>query len=250
MLTRALTRPRNLTLAAILLALLGGLFAIVGPIPQDPAYHGLADARTLLGIPSFLNVASNAAFLVVGILGLNIFTKRHIPGARHSWAVFFFGVLLVALGSAYYHLAPSDARLVWDRLPMTIAFMAAFAALVAEHVAPELEGKVLPIALAVGIASVVWWVYSGDLRLYAWVQFGPLAASVYMLVVYPARHPRRGYLAVAVLFYVLAKVLEFADGAIFSATSGAISGHTLKHLAAAGAPLCIYLMLHPRLRST
>jgi len=249
MLTRAVTTPRNLTLVAILLAPLGLLFAAIGPIPQDPAYHGLADTRTLLGIPNFLNVATNAAFLVVGILGLNISAAGHIPGARRSWTVFFFGVLLVAFGSAYYHLAPSDARLVWDRLPMTVAFMAIFSALLAEHVAPDLEGKVLPIALIVGIASVLWWDYANDLRLYAWVQFGPLAAVVYMLVVYPGRYPHRGYLAIALVFYVLAKLFEFADTAIFSAMSGAISGHGLKHLAAAGAPLCVYLMLRAR-RST
>jgi len=235
-----------LTLAAILLVPLAVLFATAGPIAQDPAYHGLADARALLGVPNFLNVATNAAFLVVGILGLTLFAKRRIPGARRSWAVFFLGVLLVTFGSAYYHLGPSDGRLVWDRLPMTIAFMAAFSALLTEHVAPESEGKVLPIALALGIASVVWWVYSRDLRLYAWVQFGPLAASVYMLVMYPARYPHRGYLAGALFLYVLAKLFEVADAAIFSATSGAISGHSVKHLAAAGAPLCVYLMLRKR----
>jgi hypothetical protein len=246
MLTRTVTTPHTVALAVILLAPLAVLFATIGPIPQDPAYHALADGRMLFAVPNFFNVATNAGFLVIGILGLHMLIKKHVPGASRSWALFFFGILLVGFGSAYYHLAPADATLVWDRLPMTIAFMALFSALVAEHVAPEAEGKMLPVAVVVGILSVAWWHYSNDLRLYAWVQFGPLAASVYMLIVYPARYPHRGYLAIGLVFYALAKVFEFADGGVFAATSGAISGHSLKHLVAALAPLCVYLMLRAR----
>jgi hypothetical protein len=246
MLTRAVTTPRNITLAVILLAPLAVLFATIGPIPQDPAYHALADNRTLFGVPNFFNVATNAAFLVIGLFGLHMAVTRRVPGASRSWALFFFGILLVAFGSAYYHLAPADATLVWDRLPMTIAFMALFSALVAEHVAPGAEAKMLPVAVVVGIVSVAWWHYSDDLRLYAWVQFGPLAASVYMLLVYPPRYPHRRYLAIGLVFYALAKIFEFGDAAIFSATGGTISGHSLKHLVAALAPLCVYLMLRAR----
>jgi hypothetical protein len=37
--------------------------------------------------------------------------------------VLFAGVTLSSLGSSYFHLAPDNARLMWDRLPMTIAFI-------------------------------------------------------------------------------------------------------------------------------
>jgi hypothetical protein len=104
----------------------------------------------------------------------------------------------------------------------------------------------LPVAVVVGILSIVWWQYSNDLRFYAWVQFGPLAAIVYMLVVYPARYPHRRYLAIGLVFYAVSKIFELADGAIFAATGGTISGHSLKHLVAALAPLCVYLMLRAR----
>ena len=247
MLTRTPARSRNLTFGLLMLAPLVVMFATMGPIAQDSAYHGLADGRTLFGIPNFVNVATNVGFLVVGSLGLRLFFTARVTGATASWAVFFLGILLVAFGSSHYHLQPTHETLVWDRLPMTISLMALFSALFAEHVSPDVERKLLPVALATGIFSVVWWYYSDDLRFYAWVQFGPLAATLYMLLAYAGRYPHRGYLALGIVFYAIAKVCEFADGPIFSATAGAISGHSLKHLVAALAPLCVYLMLRARI---
>ena len=238
---------RRLFALMVILALpLVLLFAAVGPIPQTPAYHELADERSLYGVPNFFNVVSNATFLVVGAIALYLCSKRAVPGAVLSWKVFFVGVLLVTFGSAYYHLQPNDARLVWDRLPMTVAFTALFSALVAEHITSVTERTVLPLALAVGISSVAWWHYWDDLRLYAWVQFGPLVALLYLMCAYPARYVHRGYLALGFGCYATAKVLEHADAEIFSVTSGAVSGHTLKHVIAALAPLCVYLMLKAR----
>jgi hypothetical protein len=99
------------------------------PIPQPASYHQFADQRPWLGIPNFRDVASNLAFAVVGLAGLWFLLK---PGKltnafidhreRRPYLVAFFGLLLTAFGSAYYHLAPSNARLIWDRLPMTIVF--------------------------------------------------------------------------------------------------------------------------------
>lgn len=242
----ATVRPRELALVFLMLAPLAVMFVAVPPIPQDPAYHALADHRTFFNVPNFLNVASNIGFLIVGGLGLMLCLDAGVAGAPRSWIVFFFGTLLVAFGSAYYHWMPNNATLVWDRLPMTIAFMALFAALIAEHVRPEIERTLLRVAIAVGILSVGWWHYTDDLRFYAWVQFAPLLAIVYILIAYRGRYTHRGYLAWGLVFYGLAKVTEFADAAIFSATAGAISGHSLKHLLAAAAPFCIYLMLRKR----
>jgi hypothetical protein len=233
----------------LLLAPLAVLFATVGPIPQEPAYHALADRRAFFGVANFLNVATNAVFLLVGAVGLQLWLTTRLGRGHRSWGVFFFGVMLVALGSSCYHLDPGDATLVWDRLPMTVAFMALFSAMLAEKVAPEFEGKILPVALIVGMSSVLWWRYSNDLRLYAWVQFGPLLALVYMLIAYPARPGERRYLACGLAFYVIAKICESADNPIFAATSGAISGHSLKHLFAAVATFCVYLLLRTRERA-
>ena len=241
-----MTRPKELALVFILLAPLGILFAVVPPIPQDPNYHALADDRAWLGIPSFLNVASNVGFLIVGAMGLSLCVGRGVAGAARSWIVFFFGVLLVAVGSGYYHWTPNSETLAWDRLPMTIAFMALFAALVAEHVRPEIERTLLRVALAIGILSVVWWRYSDDLRLYAWVQFAPLVGLVFIVFAFPGRYTHRGYLVGGVTFYALSKLAEHYDHAIYTATGEALSGHSLKHLLAALAPYCVYLMLKKR----
>ena len=229
-----------------MLAPLTVMFVAVPPIPQDPGFHALADRRTFLGVPNLFNVVSNLGFLLVGFLGVRLCLGKGVRGAARSWMVFFFGTLLVAFGSAYYHWTPNNATLVWDRLPMTIAFMALFAALVAEHVRPEIERTLLRVAIAIGIISVGWWHYTGDLRPYAWVQLAPFLAIVFMLIAFPARYTHRGYLLWGLVIYGLAKVAEFGDTAIFSATAHVISGHTLKHLLAALAPYCVYLMLRKR----
>ena len=108
-----------LVLAAAPLALLGALLA-KAPIAQLPDYHDFADQRALLGIPHFWNLVSNLPFVLVGALGLALLRGRP-PGASAAWAVMFGATLLVGLGSAYYHLVPGDATLVWDRLPIGVA---------------------------------------------------------------------------------------------------------------------------------
>jgi hypothetical protein len=116
----------------------------------------------------------------------------------------------------------------------------------AEHVRPELEHGMLRGAVLFGLVSVGWWRYTDDLRLYAWVQFAPLVALVYIALAFPARYSHRSYLVGGLVFYALAKVAEHWDAAIFSAAGSIVSGHSLKHLLAAVAPYCVYLMLKKR----
>lgn len=239
---------REWTLVVLAVLPLVVLMLGVEPIPQDPAYHVLADSRTLFGAPNFANVASNLAFLLVGALGLHLCLTRRADGAARSWLTFFVGASAVAFGSAYYHWAPDNATLTWDRLPMTIVFMALLCALVSEHVRLELERVLLPAVLVIGVASVAWWRYTDDLRLYAWVQFAPLLMIAFLLLAYPGRYTHRAYLAYGLVAYGLAKVAEVGDGAIFELTAGTISGHTVKHLLAATAVLVVYLMLSRRRR--
>jgi len=98
----------------------------VDPIAQDPAYHLFVDQRAALSIPNFQNVMSNLPFAVVGLGGLFlILSNLRIVNneAKPAWLVFFVGVFVTALGSGYYRLSPDNETLIWDRLPMTIAFM-------------------------------------------------------------------------------------------------------------------------------
>ncbi len=129
---------------------------LLPPIAQDPAYHDFADRRGLLGIHNFLDVTTNLVFLAVGIAGVVLCAWRKGIGARWAWLACFFGVALVCFGSGYYHLNPNDDTFVWDRLPMSIGFMALSVAVLAEHMNPRLEKYLLAPAVIFGIASVIY----------------------------------------------------------------------------------------------
>jgi len=241
-------------LVAVTIAVIAAVF-VAPRVPQPLSYHNFADQRPWLGIPRFGDVVSNVAFAVVGIWGL-IFLVRLQPqqcfiDSRERWPYYFvfLGMLLTAFGSSYYHLAPDNARLVWDRLPMTIVFMALVAAMIVERINVPLGLGLLPILLAIGIASVIQWHLSevrgeGDLRFYAAVQ---VYAALVLLVIllFPPRYTRSSDLAVVVGFYVLAKILETFDRRIFN-LGHIVSGHTLKHLAGAVAGYWILRMLQKR----
>lgn len=236
---------REGTLVLVPVVLLAGIMA-VGPIPQDPAYHQFADGRAIFGVSNFVNVASNLLFVVFGVVGTAFCLGPRRPRACVSWATLFIGGILIALGSGYYHSAPDSATLVWDRLPMTVAFMGLFAALVSEHVSERIEHEVLVPALIIGVASVLWWHYIDDLRLYVWVQAAPFVAIPVMLAMFPGKYTHRIYLLYGLGFYVLAKLAEVADRELFALTSGVLSGHSAKHMLAALSFFCVYLMLKRR----
>jgi hypothetical protein len=246
--SQTLTRRRALALVLVILAPLAAVLIAAAPIAQDPRYHAFADTRTLFSVPSFGNVVSNLPFMLVGLAGLGLCLSGRIEGATRAWSVFFAGTTLVAFGSGYYHWAPDSAALLWDRLPMTIAFMGLLIALISEHIGERIERTLLMPAILVGLASAVWWRYTGDLRLYVWVQFAPLLAILFLLSAFPARYTHRVYLLYGFLCYGLAKVVEVGDGDIYRLTSGTVSGHSIKHLLAAGAALFVYLMLRRRKR--
>jgi hypothetical protein len=227
-------------------------------IPQPQAYHNFADQRSFLRIPNFADVVSNVPFAVFGLWGLAVWLRSnsgpnsdHFVDRRERWPylVIFVGVLLTAFGSAYYHLEPSNARLVWDRLPMTIAFMAVVAAMIAERISVRAGLWLLPVLVLVGMSSVLQWYLSelrgaGDLRFYATVQaYSVLFVLIVLLL--PPRYTRSSDLALVAGSYVLAKVLETLDKPIFE-LGHIVSGHTLKHLAAATAGYWILRMLQKR----
>jgi hypothetical protein len=248
---------RHLTLAVTLAAAVVVVF-LQPPIAQALDYHVMADQRSCLGVSNCFNVLSNIPFAVVGIWGLMVvFAGRRSTLSnlaqsweRWPWAVLFVGVGATAVGSSYYHLAPDNARLVWDRVPMTLGFMGLLTALIAERV-DRLVGRWLFVPLiALGVASVLQWYWSelrgaGDLRLYAIVQFGSLIVVALVLALYRSRYTGSAYLVAGLAAYAAAKLFELADRQIF-ARGEIVSGHTLKHLAAAAAVALIARMLQVR----
>lgn len=244
---RVITPVRRAILILLLLFVTLGVMMLLPPITQDLMYHAFTDRRALLGIPSFLNVVTNLPFLAVGLAGIILCTRKPgIIGACRAWQSFFIGVTLIGLGSSYYHLAPDNNTLVWDRLPMSIGFMGLLVAVISEHVNVRLEKILLTPVIFVGVASVIYWHYTDDLRLYVWVQFIPLLAIPALLFIYKSPFPHRGMLIAALGIYAASKVAEYYDQFVFDWTSSLISGHSLKHLLAALAPFLVYLMLKRR----
>ena len=247
---------RDIAIVAGVALVVIAVFLFVAPIPQDPAYHAFADQRTLFGIANFGDVASNLPFLVIGAWGV-AYVMRHghtvcLPGLEVAYIVFFSGVLLTAFGSGYYHLAPANEPLAWDRLPMTIGFAGLFSIIVGEFVSARI-GRLLVIPLLIiGIVSVEYWIWTeslgaGDLRLYAIVQFLPMLMIPFILLLYRPAIGHARYFWVMLGFYALSKITEFLDAPIFAA-NGVISGHSLKHLFAAAATATLLYALMQRRR--
>lgn len=227
------------------LAILGLLLIAMaaGPrVPQWPGYHNFAADHDYLGIPNFWNVLSNVPFLLIALAGF-----RNAGKARVEALVFHTGVLLTGFGSAYYHWAPTNSTLFWDRLPMTIAFGAFTAALIAQRISPAWGRKALWPLVIFGALSVVYWRWTesigkGNLVPYGFVQFGSLMLALVIQVMFPIKGEPQKLLWWAFALYAIAKVLEMTDRHIGDALH-IVGGHPFKHLAAAAACYCIHLAL-------
>jgi len=220
------------------------------PIAQDPAYHLFTDNRTLLAIPNFWNVMSNLPFVVVGALGYQTARRNTADPLRNAWLVFFAGIFLTAFGSGYYHLAPDNDTLAWDRLTMTIGFMSFVAIVIGEYLSVAWGKRLLVPLLVAGAASVFYWTHTeslgaGDLRPYALVQFLPMLLIPVIVIARRSRSDLSLYIAWMIAFYVAAKIPEHFDGEIYAA-GNLLSGHSIKHVLAALAPACLLVGLRKR----
>jgi len=239
-------------LLATLAAIVGGF--MLPPIPQSLSYHHFADTRTLLDIPNFWNVMSNLPFLFVGVLGLVVVVRGvnlgGLPSLRTAYGAFFIGIAMVCFGSGYYHWSPSNATLAWDRLPIAVSFMIFVGIVVGEHINERVGRAIILPLVAVGIGSVWYWHYTeglgrGDLRLYGLVQFLSLFVVAIIFVAFPSRLTGIGYLWSMFAGYAAAKVLESLDAVVFG-WGELMSGHALKHVAAAAGMYCLVLALRHR----
>lgn len=227
---------------------------VTDPVPQDPEYHEFADQRLLFGIPAFWNVISNIPYVFIAIAGI-VFTltkpiQGGLPELRHNYILFFTGIFLVGFGSSWYHWAPSNANLVWDRLPMTIAFMAFFSAMIGEYYSTRAGNLVLWPLIIVGMLSVFYWHLTeqaghGDLRPYAAVQFLPMILIPAIMLKHEPRFKSNRFVWWFMIAYLVAKIAEQYDTEIFNLVS--ISGHTLKHLVSATGIYLYYLALKKRI---
>ena len=226
-------------------------------VPQPLAYHRFADQRDVFGVHNFFDVVSNLAFLISGIAGLVVvFGRRaHFEFRSERWpyAVFFLGVLLTALGSGYYHLAPDNESLFWDRLPMTIAFMGLVSSQIVDRINIRAGLALLIPMLLLGSASVVYWRATeragvGNVLPYGILQGYSVVIVLLLAMLSPSRYTRGNDLYWVFGWYVLSKLLETFDAQVLALAS-VVSGHTLKHVAAAmaGVTVC-YMLMHRTLK--
>jgi Ceramidase len=227
------------------------MLLVVPPFEQPRWYHDFADQRCLCGIPHALNVVSNLPFVVVGMWGVcYLLCQPRLPGVQESYErwtylFFFLFIALTGVGSAYYHSAPDNDRLLWDRLPLAVAIMTLFALLIGEHIDRRAGPWLLVPLVVAGAGSVIYWHLSerwhaGDLRPYLLVQFLPLLLLPFILFLFPSRYTRSGDVGAMLACYVVAKILEILDREFYECGQ-IVSGHTLKHVTAGfGA----YMVLH------
>lgn len=229
-------------LPLVVTASAGALLLAHGPIAQLAHYHEFADQSALAGVPHAADVLSNIGFAAVAAWGMLRWRPMHSAG-RHGYWLFLAGLLLTALGSGFYHLAPDNARLVWDRLPIALACAGLLAGVRAECLAkPDSRTDACLLGIA-AVLSVAWWYLTeqrgaGDLRPYLLLQCLPLVLIPLWQWIYGAPRPDRIAFGCALALYIAAKFAELADHQLLAAL-GVVSGHSLKHLLAAAAAAVI-----------
>ncbi len=215
-----------------------GTLLLLNPIPQDLAYHDFADKRTIFGIPNFWDVISTGPMFFIGLYGtyqsLKNWSKREGIVAKLIPLFLCLGIFIACFGSAYYHWAPDNNTLVWDRLPMTFMFMPLFSLLIYDFIGRRQGEIAFWFLIPLGVFSVFYWQYTesigqGDLRFYAFVQFFPMLIAPFVLWLFPKKTQYVKYIFHILGWYIVAKLCEHFDKAIFELL-GFWSGHTLKHL--------------------
>ncbi|OVA08432.1 Ceramidase [Macleaya cordata] len=242
--------PREKRVRIWVLALLCFLFLMLAApkVPHSPKFHRFADMRNFLGVPNTLNVISNFPFLVVGVLGLVLclrgnFFAISLRGEVWGWAFFYAGTVAVAFGSAYYHLKPDDNRVVWDRLPMMIAYSSLLSIFVVERVGERIGVSCLFSLVMLALISIAYERSFDDLRLCMMFQLIPSIAIPALAFLFPPKYTHSRYWFWAAGLYLLATFEDVADRKIYGFNHYIISGHSLEHLCLVMVPVLLSIML-------
>ena len=234
-------------------ALIVALALLMPPVHQDEAYHDFAPTA-LFGVARFGIVASNGAFLIIGLWGLWCVAGRKFtpwpfrsPGEHWPYLTFFLGVAMVAIGSGAYHAGPTTETLLWDRLTMTVAFMALLAAFISDRIHLGVGVAVaLPLLLVLGALSMAAWRVTGDLRLYFIVQALPMLLIWLICLLFSGRVTRVRYFAWMAFWFGLASFCDLFDEVVYGWIG--FGGHAIKHVLAAIACTTILAMLEDAAR--
>ena len=243
-----------LAIVALIAPWLAGWF--LPSFAQPQSFHDYADQRVWLGLPHAADVLSNLPFLVVGAIGLHFVLRgwrtngNAFSDQRAAWpyAMLFFGVLLIAFGSAWYHAQPSDATLLWDRLPMALAFAGLVAGTLTDRAAQRSVGLLVAFA-TVGAGTVLYWTAFGNLVPYLVMQAGFIATALIATACIASCYTHANRIYAAAGLYAAAIIFERLDHQVYALLGGWLSGHTLKHLFACAAILSILSMLRARQRA-
>lgn len=252
-----LSRREGFLLAACAVLMLAAVLAPA--VPGHLHSHGFADPRPWLGIPCAMDVLSNLGFALMGVWGLACLARGAVRGAdgvpRAAWprdavacaALFFGGLVLTSAGSAWYHWQPDDAGLVWDRAAMAVAFAGMLGLAAGSRISGRAALVLAGFSLAAGLVAVVVWHTGGNLLPWIVLQFGGMALVLGLACLRAQPGALSLPLAVVIVIYALAKLLELADHEVFAATAGWVSGHSLKHLVAsfAAVPVLYALAMWP-----
>jgi hypothetical protein len=227
-------------LAVIVTFLTGAGLQFIHPLAQAAAYHHFADCRAIGPIHNAADVLSNLVILLAGLANLTWVDShaRQKPVQLCGMAVVAVGLVLTSAGSAYYHFSPSDATLIWDRLPITIVF-AGILAMLWSSVTGKSAGWASTLLLVAGSAgSVLYWAETGSLWPYALLQFGGMASLAGLTIFGKVDNPRAW--AFVIGWYALAKVFEMYDFQVWLLTGNLFAGHAIKHITSGFAGLALF----------
>lgn len=229
------------------MALLALLAVLCPPVAQPPGYHAFADQRAWGALPHAMDVLSNLGFVAAALAGACALARcgrgALPPAVRGLSGLFFAGLACAGVASAWYHGAPHDATLAWDRLAMAVAFAGLLGLAVQTRVDDRSAWAVALAVLAAGPWTLYLWAASGNVLPWALLQGGGMLAVLALACVPPRAGALALHLGAVIAFYALAKLLEWGDATVFAATQGGVSGHSLKHLVAACAALPVIAAL-------